>query len=303
VAGGVFARFGPGRAGASGANAAYITRGRATGWDERAVAARNYPAEVGAADDYRDLREQLEEYAAQQEAHELARPRRGGGETRTHYRGVLSFEGKVETARAREMASAYLAREFPDARAIAAVHQDTEHTHVHLHVQARDVGDRKLHFDRGAYRHLDEHWAEVYAREFGQEKLEEHLTKKAETAEWKRAYAQARANGHQPPPAPGRAAYRPRPGELAGREEHTYGADEARARGDQRGVAATDPRADGRGGGPAGGERALEEQHERTAARAGGAVREADATVRTAQELADRASGRERVDDEQERDR
>jgi hypothetical protein len=303
VAGGVFARFGPGRAGASGANAAYITRGRATGWDERAVAARNYPAEVGAADDYRDLREQLEEYAAQQEAHELARPRRGGGETRTHYRGVLSFEGKVETARAREMASAYLAREFPDARAIAAVHQDTEHTHVHLHVQARAVDDHKLHFDRGTYGRLDEAWAEVYARAFGREKLEEHLAKKAETAEWKRAYARARANGHQPPPAPERTEHQARPDELASREEHACGVDEARVGGDQRGAAAADPRAHGRGREPEGGERALEEQLERTAGRAGGAVRAADAAVRTAQELADRAPGRDRLSDEPERDR
>jgi hypothetical protein len=303
VAGGVFARFGPGRAGASGANAAYITRGRATGWDERAIATRNYPDEVREADDYRDLRDRLEEYVEQQEAHELERPRRGGGETRTHYRGVLSFEGKVGTEQARELADDYLEREFPDARAIAAVHQDTDHTHVHLHVQARDVDDRKLHFDRGAYGRLDEAWAEVYARAFGREKLEEHLAKKAETAEWKRAYAQARANGHQPPEAPERAEYRPKPGELAGREEHAYGADQARARGDQRGAAAADPRADERGRRPEGGERPLEEQLERTAARAGGAVRAADAAVRTAQELADRAPGRDRVDDEPERER
>src|SRR5438128_3986789 len=246
MAGGVFARFGPGRAGASGANAAYITRGRATGWDERAIATRNYPDAVREAEDYRDLRDRLEEYAEQQEAHELERPRRGGGETRTHYRGIVSFEGRVETDQAREMANDYLEREFPNARAIAAVHQDTEHTHVHLHVQARDVDDHKLHFDRGAYGRLDEHWAEVYAREFGQEKLDEHLAKKAETAEWKREYAQARANGHEPPPAPERAEYRPTLADVHAREEHAYGADEARAGGDQRGTAAADRGADGR---------------------------------------------------------
>jgi hypothetical protein len=303
VGGGVFARFAPGRAGASGANAAYITRGRATGWDEHAIATRNYPDEVREADDYRDLRDHLHEYAEQQEAYEQERPRRGGGETRTHYRGIVSFEGRVETDQARGMAEEYLEREFPEARSIAAVHQDTEHTHVHLHVQARDVDDHKLHFDRDAYRRLDERWAELYAREFGAEKLDEHLAKKAETAEWKREYAQARSNGHQPPPAPERAEYQPRPSELASREEHAYGADEARTGGDQRGTAGTDPRADDRGREPAGGERALEELLERTAARAGGAVREADETVRTAQELADRAPGRDRVDDEPERER
>jgi hypothetical protein len=299
MAGGVFVRFGPGRAGASGANARYVTRGAATGRDRDAVLTRNYPDEVREAEEYRDLRDQLEEYCAQQEAHELSRPRRGGGETRTHYRGMLSFEGKVETGQARGLAEEYLEREFPEARAIAAVHQDTEHTHVHLHVQARDVDDRKLHFDRGAYGRLDEAWAELYAREFGREKLDEHLAKKAETREWKRDYAQARANGHEPPAAPDRAAYRAKPGELDGREERGYGAEQARAGGDQRGARAGEPAAAGRG-------RDLDahaEQLGRTAARAGGAVREADAAVRAAQELADRAPGRERLDDAPEHER
>src|SRR5262245_34149220 len=281
MAGGVFVRFGPGRAGASGANARYITRGAATGRDRGAVLTRNYPTCVREAEDYRDLRDQLEEYCAQEEAHELRRPRRGGGETRTHYRGVVSFEGKVETERARELADEYLEREFPEARAIAVVHQDTEHTHVHLHVQARDADDRKLHFDRGAYGRLDERWAELYAREFGREKLEEHLAKKAETAGWKREYARARADGHAPPPAPERAAYRSTPGELERREERTYGVDQARTGGDQRGAGAGEPAAAERG-------RALEghaEQLGRTAARAGGAVREADAAVRAAQDF------------------
>jgi hypothetical protein len=292
-------RFRPGRSGASGANAAYITRGRATGWDEGAVLTRNYPDHVREADDYRELRENVAEHCRQAEEDELERPRRGGGETRTHYRGVLSFEGKVETEQARGMADEYLERNFPDHPAVAAVHQDTEHTHVHLHVQARDADDHKLHLGRAEYRHLDESWAEVYAREFGREKLEEHLAKKAETAEWKRGYAQAKADGREPPEAPERAGYRPAPGELAGREEHAYGADEARAGGDQRGAAAPGGGADGR-------ERAADEHAEqlgRTAARAGGAVREAGAAVRAAEELADRAPGRERLDDEQERGR
>jgi hypothetical protein len=299
MAGGVFVRFGPGRAGASGANARYVTRGAATGRDPGAVLTRNYPDEVREAEDYRDLRDQLEEYCAQEEAHELSRPRRGGGATRTHYRGVLSFEGKVETERARGLADEYLDREFPEARAIAAVHQDTEYTHVHLHVQARGVDDRKLHLDRGTYRRLDEAWAELYAREFGAEKLEEHLAKKAETRDWKREYAGARADGREPPPAPDRAEYRLTPAAAEEREERTYGAEQARAGGDQRGAGAGEPAAAGRG-------RELDghaEQLDRTAARAGGAVREADAAVRTAQELADRAPGRERVDDEPERGR
>jgi predicted nuclease with TOPRIM domain len=123
----------------------YITRERATNGDRDAVLVRNYPSEVTEARDYDELRDRLEEYAEQQEAEELQRPRRGGGETRTHYKAILSFEREIDTEQALEMADEYLDREFPDARAIAVVHQDTDNTHVHVHIQASDVHDEKLH--------------------------------------------------------------------------------------------------------------------------------------------------------------
>jgi len=91
------------------------------------------------AEDYHELRDQLEEYCQQREADELERPRRGGGETRTYYKTVLSFEERVDTDQARDMADEWLDREFPDAESIAAVHQDTDNTHVHVHIQARDI--------------------------------------------------------------------------------------------------------------------------------------------------------------------
>src|SRR5919202_951360 len=160
---GVFVRFAVGRAGTSGAHARYITRPPATGRDPAALLTQHFPDEVREAPDYGELRDQLEEYCAQQEAHERERPRRGGGETRTHYRVIVSFEGHVETAQARAMAADYLARTFPDARALAAVHQDTEHTHVHIHLQTRDIHDRKLHFAGRSYPQLHQAWEAVYA--------------------------------------------------------------------------------------------------------------------------------------------
>src|SRR5919202_1379233 len=187
MTGGGFIRLAVGRSGVSAAHARYITRGTATGRDRAALLTRHYPEYVRDAASYRELRDHFEEYCAQEEAYERDRPQRGGhGEPQTHYRGVLSFEGKVETEQARELAAAYLEQTFPTARALAAVHQDTEHTHVHLHLQARDVQDRKLHFAHAHYQRLDRVWAELYARAFGPEKLTEHERKKAETRAWKR---------------------------------------------------------------------------------------------------------------------
>ena len=164
-----FIRISVGAPGGSAAQVHYITREPATNGDRDAVLVRNYPSEVTDARDYDELRDHLEEYAQQQEAQELERPRRGGGETRTHYKAILSFEREIDTEQARDMADEYLDREFPDARAIAAVHQDTDNTHVHVHIQARDVHDEKLHFDRDTYEHLDDAWTEIYHRELGRE--------------------------------------------------------------------------------------------------------------------------------------
>lgn len=205
-----FIRISVGRPGTSAANAHYITREPATNGDREAVLLRNYPAQASEARDYDELRERIEEYCDQQEAHELERPRRGGGETRTHYRTIVSFEQEVDTEQAREMADEYLDRTFPDARAVAAVHQDTDHTHVHIHIQARDIDDHKLHFDRETYRELDREWQDIYGREFGREHEQEHEEK---TVMERDRYFD----------------YEEREAELYGRDEAGDGADEREA--------------------------------------------------------------------------
>lgn len=286
---GVFMRFAKGRAGCSGVHAHYITRSPATERDMDAILTRHYPEWASDGRDYDELRDNLVAYCRQQEEDEDRRPRRGGhGETRTHYRLVLSFEEQVDTREARDLADDYLGRTFPDARALAAVHQDTEHTHVHVHLQARDVDDHKLHFDRHAYERLDEQWAEVYAREYGHEKLEEHLERKAATREWRQRAALAHEHGGETPLAPERAGHTWSREDRERWEERHYGHDhEGRAGGDQRGLA--DRAADA-----AEGERPLERslgatddavrgvddlhrQGERTDEEAGAAVRTAEA--------------------------
>jgi len=251
--GGTFIRISVGRPGTSAANAHYITREPATNGDREAVLVRNYPSEVAEARDYDELRDRIEEYCEQQEAHELDRPRRGGGETRTHYRAILSFEQEIPTEQARDMADEYLDRTFPDARAVAAVHQDTDHTHVHIHIQARDADDHKLHFDRDTYRTLDHEWDDICVREFGRD--HEHEEKSV--------------------------MQRDRYFDYEEREADLYGRDEAGDRDDQREA-------------PDGGqaldrdERALED----SARALDRADAESDATLRTAEDVADRLDER-----------
>ncbi|HEX6511820.1 MAG TPA: relaxase/mobilization nuclease domain-containing protein [Chloroflexota bacterium] len=253
--GSAFIRISVGRAGDSAHQVHYITREPATNGDRDAVLVRNYPAEVTEARDYDELRDRLEEYADEQEHAELDRPRRGGGETRTHYKVILSFERETDTEQARDMAGEYLDETFPDARAVAAVHQDTDHTHVHIHLQARDVDDHKLHFDRNTYRELDRAWEDIYDREFGRD-IEHEQESKSVTE-------------------------RDRYFDYEDREADLYGRDEAGDRDDQRETPDGGPAADRD-------QRALED----SARELDRADATSDETLRTAEDFADRLDER-----------
>lgn len=227
---GVYFRFTIGRAGTAGENARYITRRSATGSDREAVYLQNYPAAVTGAADYDNLRASVIDLNRRWEADELRAVRRGGGKTRGHYRARASFDGKVDTAKALEMAREYLEKNFPDARAVACVHQDTPHTHIHINMAARLTTGNKLHFSQGTYKRLDKGWAAIYAREFGREKLREHELKKEEMREAKREYAEARARGEDGRSVrwPVRADYVPGSREHEERAWRNNGIDEGR---------------------------------------------------------------------------
>lgn len=232
MSGGVFHNFKPGRAGASAANARYITRTTAVRDGERGIYEHNVPDHLR-GESYAETRANLVEYARQREEDERARPMRGGGEARTHYRGQLSFEEKIDTERARELAGEYMRENFPGARGFATIHQDTEHTHAHIWIDARKTDDRKLNIPNYEYKRLDESWARIYGREFGQDKEREHLAKKQETRDWKRARAR-REHSDEKPQRSSRSMAR---SDYKQREQRNYGADESRIRGDQCGVA------------------------------------------------------------------
>jgi hypothetical protein len=298
----IYFKFSVGRSGTSGANARYITREPATKGDERAVFAHNYPEYAHEGNSYKEQRENIIEYAHQQEEDELQRPRRGTGEAQTHYRAVASFEGKVDTEQARQMGQEYLEKQFPNARTVGVVHQDTNHTHVHFHIQARDIDGKKLRFERDQWKQLDREWARIYGCEFGRHQEREHFQKKVETREWKRSKMRGEQRSRPDRVRRGdRDQYGSREGRNAGREFI-----ESRTGRDQRTVADGINRAEGREGSAfsgqqqaAPGERAISEHSDasqrvdqqlgRTKSEARGTLQETEGVHSKLEELGERS--------------
>jgi hypothetical protein len=240
VMSGIFCEFEVGRSGVGTANARYITRERATLKDSKGLVVHNYPEHIG-GEEYDQIRRVSVEYNRQREEFEVNQRRRGKGELRTHYRCKLSFEGRVETEKASRMTKEWLEKSFPKARAVAAVHQNTRHTHVHVNIQVRQIDGKKIQLKDEHYRNLDSKWARIYGREFGREKERMHEDKKREMQEWKREYREAKARGEKPSrPKPQRVEKRVRGKEERARE---YGIDQIRTGRDQRRTATEDTRA------------------------------------------------------------
>jgi hypothetical protein len=197
--GGSFLRFRVGTTGASGRHMAYITRERAVLDRERAVLLYQVPEHVRAAGDYRELRQTLISYADTREEIEIAQ-HRARGEPRTHYRVLASFERDVSNEKALGMAKEWLDRKFPRSRAVAVVHRDTEQTHVHVWIEARQIDGKKIQLARDQHRSLDLTWNHIYSREMGLDP-HEHERKKEQTLAAKREGWER----HQKPELPDRA--------------------------------------------------------------------------------------------------
>jgi hypothetical protein len=214
MSGGAVVTIKVGRAGTADDHARYITRERATESKQERVWTRNVPeyavhpdhAEQGIS--YKERTADLREYARQLEEDELEKPQqRRKGEKRTHYRAIYSFDREVTDEKAREMVDEHLEENFPKARAIAAIHRDTDNAHVHVQIAARGMDDKKLHFNDHTHRRLDERWARIYGREFGRELEQEFVAKKELWREWMREARQAKLEGRPIPPRPRRVAH------------------------------------------------------------------------------------------------
>jgi hypothetical protein len=195
--GGAVITFESGNPGAGAANAKYITRSQAA--DRGSLTFHNAPEGTETPYDrttragWQDQRMRLETWAQMRQEEEISRHGNRAGDPRTHYRTVLSFEEKISSERAVDAAQEWLEEEFPDARAFAVAHQDTEHTHVHVWMSARKTDGSKINVSASDFRSLTSEWDRIYAETMDREaKLKEKME---ETRQFKRRYAEMKEEG------------------------------------------------------------------------------------------------------------
>jgi hypothetical protein len=157
----------------------------------------NLPDAVRDARGYDELRDNLVAHAQVREEQEIKR-HKGAGEPRTHYRVRASFEREVSSERALEMAKEWMDGELPQARGFAVVHRDTEHVHVHIWIDARQMDGKKIQLPKEKYRSLDFRWNKLYSAEMDRDPLE-HERKKAQTIEAKRQGWERQQRPEYPP--------------------------------------------------------------------------------------------------------
>src|SRR5215469_15199349 len=148
------------------------------------------------------LKEKIENARCYFGSHEELEKARGG---RTHYRMVLSFDVPATNSQIRELTNDFLGQTFPKAMAFAAIHRDTDHPHVHVYIHSRQIDGKRINLKSQDYRTIDEKWSKIYSEFAGDRGIHaEHLRKKEETREWKRAAAIAYQRGERIPPKPER---------------------------------------------------------------------------------------------------
>jgi hypothetical protein len=148
------------------------------------------------------LKEKIENARFYFGSHEELEKTRGG---RTHYRMVLSFDVPATNSQIRELTNDFLGQTFPKAMAFATIHRDTDHPHVHVYIHSRQIDGKRINLKSQDYRSIDEKWSKVYSEFAGDRGIHaEHLRKKEETREWKRAAAIAYQRGEKIPPKPER---------------------------------------------------------------------------------------------------
>jgi hypothetical protein len=148
------------------------------------------------------LKEKVENLRCYFGSNEELEKEKGG---RTHYRLVLSFDVPATNSQIRELTNEFLGQTFPKAKAFAAIHRDTNHPHVHIYIHSRQIDGKRINLKSRDYRTIDEKWSQLYSVFAGDRGIHaEHLRKKEETREWKRAAAMAYQKGEKIPPKPER---------------------------------------------------------------------------------------------------
>lgn len=111
---------------------------------------------------------------------------------RTNYKLLLSWDRKESSEVADRMAAEFVERNFPTAKAILAIHQDTDNTHAHIWIDARGTDGKKLHFKKNEFQMIDERWHKAFDEEYNTDYFVELKAKKTETADYKKAKAEGR---------------------------------------------------------------------------------------------------------------
>jgi hypothetical protein len=117
-------------------------------------------------------------YAERRQWEEDLRPLNGAAQRRNHQRMELSFVSESNPQRALEIAESFVKRKFPEARAILAVHTNTENLHVHVWLDNRTINNKKVHLSNSQYKNLGDHWAKFTDRIYGTNHAEQFQAKR-----------------------------------------------------------------------------------------------------------------------------
>ncbi len=146
------------------------------------------------------------------------------------------------------MVDRHLQENFRQCRTVAAIHRDTDNTHVHVWIDARRVDEKKIDLGHNTYRTLDEKWAKGCAREFQDRSYyDRHMEVKGRKLEIKREAVRAKERGEKVERRTERVVEQgERVESVREMERQQYGAgargdDESRAGGDQRRAADGEP--------------------------------------------------------------
>ena len=171
------ARFSIGKRGSSAANAAYVTS------EKSAEHISFFNLNHLEADTKFEARSNAVAYANARQIRE----RKTRKDARTHYQLILSWHGREKTEIAVNEAHNFLNNNFPKVYAILGVHQDSDNTHVHVWIDARQIDKKKLQLNKDRFRTIDEKWAEHYDRLYQTSHLEDYKLKKEETEKFKQS--------------------------------------------------------------------------------------------------------------------
>jgi|APHM01.1.fsa_nt_gi Relaxase/Mobilisation nuclease domain. len=215
----------PGAVGGGAANASYITRSQAAGEGDELY--HNAPDAVENANSWRETKVQFRTWADRVEAKEKGRHGNRAGQPRTHYRAIVSYEEEVSTEAIQADVAEFLEEEFPQAKAVAVVHQDTDNSHAHIWMSARKTDGKKIHIGNGDLKEMHATMDRIYEERMGvrsrnAEKVEEtkafkrrlsQLKEEGASKEELRQWAEANRPSRATPPGP--EVYREREERLA----------------------------------------------------------------------------------------